>query len=79
MAVRSGSDIKHVSKQLPTGEINQEDSARADHLPLPEQPCPKCNGEGYIVVSVYPWDGCVNDEKPCDVCNPTEEGFDFDW
>jgi len=35
-----------------------------------DQTCPKCNGEGYIVVRVYPWDGCSFDEKPCDLYNP---------
>ncbi len=35
-----------------------------------DQTCPKCNGEGYIVFRVYPWDGCSYDEKPCDLCNP---------
>jgi hypothetical protein len=41
-----------------------------DRPTIPDQPCPKCNGEGYIVIRVYPWDGYSYDEKPCDLCNP---------
>ncbi len=76
MAGRSRSDINLPSKPLPTGKINQDDPARADPLSLPDQPCPKCNGEGYIVIRVYPWDGCSYDEKPCDLCNPDHDDFD---
>lgn len=38
--------------------IASDDSAPAD------QPCPNCNGEGYVVIRVCPWDGCSYDEKP---------------
>ena len=34
-----------------------------------DQTCPRCNGEGYIVIRVYPWDGCSYNEKPCDLSN----------
>ncbi len=78
MAGRSLPEINHTSKRLPTGKSNQDESAPADPLPITDQPCPKCNGEGYIVVRVYPWDGCSYDEKPCDVCNPDHEDFNFD-
>ena len=44
--------------------IANDDSASKD------QPCPNCNGEGYVVVRVYPWDGCSYDEEPCKFCNP---------
>jgi len=44
--------------------ISSVESAPAD------QPCPNCNGEGYVVVRVYPWDGCSYDEVPCKFCNP---------
>ena len=60
------------------GKISQDNTTRDDLLVFPNQPCPKCNGEGYIVVSVYPWDGCSYDEKPCDLCNPNLGDFDFD-
>lgn len=60
------------------GGISQDESTRKDPLALPFQPCLKCNGEGYIVVRVYPWDGCSYDEKPCDLCNPNHDDFDFD-
>ena len=43
-----------------------------------DQTCPRCNGEGYIVIRVYPWDGCSYDEKPCDLCNPREDAPEFD-
>jgi hypothetical protein len=43
-----------------------------------DQPCPKCNGEGYIVIRVYPWDGCSYDEKPCNLCNPGQDASEFD-
>ncbi len=78
MGGRSRSDITPPSKPLHTGKINQDDHPRADLLHVPDQPCPKCNGEGYIVVRVYPWDGCSYDEKPCDLCNPSHDDFDFD-
>ncbi len=42
-----------------------------------DQTCPKCNGEGYIVFRVYPWDGCSYDEKPCDLCNPRENAPEY--
>ena len=41
-----------------------------------DQTCPKCNGEGYIVIRVYPWDGCSYDEKPCDLCNPIDDSIE---
>ncbi len=52
-------------------------SAPEDRPVTPDQPCSKCNGEGYIVIRVYPWDGCSYDEIPCDLCNPAIEDFDF--
>ncbi len=78
MASRSLPGINHAMKPLPTGKINQDDPARADPLPIPDQPCPRCNGEGYVVVRVYPWEGCSYDEKPCDLCNPDHDDFDVD-
>ena len=36
-----------------------------------DQICPKCDGEGYIVFLIYPWDGYSYDEKPCDLCHRT--------
>ncbi len=78
MADRFRSDIIQATRSLPPGKINQDDPAQADPLPLTDQPCPKCNGEGYIVVRVYPWDGCSYDEKPCDLCNPDHVYFDVD-
>jgi hypothetical protein len=39
----------------------------------PDQPCPKCNGKGFVVVRVYPWDGCSYDEKLCDLCSPVSD------
>ena len=50
--------------------IAYDDSASED------QPCPNCNGEGYAVVRVYPWDGCSYDEVPCDLCNPSQGGLE---
>lgn len=50
--------------------ISCNDSVPAD------QPCLNCNGEGYVVVRVYPWDGCSYDEKPCDLCNPVGDPAD---
>jgi hypothetical protein len=47
--------------------VTSDDSAPVD------QPCPNCNGEGYIVVRVYPWDGYSYDEKPCEICNPRKD------
>ena len=79
MAGKSCSDISHALKLHHPGKISQDKSARDDPLTLPDQPCPKCNGEGYIVVRVYPWDGCSYDEKPCDLCNPTIDEFDFEY
>ncbi len=78
MAGKFHSDNHHTKKRLPTGKINQDDPARVNPSLLPDQPCPKCNGEGYIVVRVYPWDGCSYDEKPCDLCNPDHDDFDVD-
>jgi hypothetical protein len=42
------------------------------------QPCPNCNGEGFVVIRVYPWDGCSHIEVPCKVCNPKEDRSDLD-
>jgi hypothetical protein len=78
MAGKSYPDISRASKLRLTGNISLDKSAQDDPLALPDQPCPKCNGEGYIVVRVYPWDGCSYDEKPCDLCNPNHDDFDFD-
>jgi hypothetical protein len=77
MAGKSRSHNDNPSKLQPTVEISQDKSSRYDPLSLPDQPCPKCNGEGYIVVRVYPWDGCSYDEKPCDLCNPKNDELDF--
>jgi len=44
----------------------------------PNQTCPKCNGEGYVVVRVYPWDGCSYDEEPCKFCNPRMDCSELD-
>lgn len=38
-----------------------------------DQPCPNCNGEGYVIVRVYPWDGCSYDSAPCKFCNPEKD------
>ena len=43
-----------------------------DTLPA-DPPCPNCNGEGYIIVWVYPWDGCLYDEVPCKFCNSRKD------
>jgi hypothetical protein len=77
MAIKLRSHNLHLSKLSPNDETIQDKSSRNDPLLLPDQPCPKCNGEGYIVVRVYPWDGCSYDEKPCDLCNPHNEELDF--
>lgn len=44
-----------------------------------DQICPKCDGEGYIVIRIYPWDGCSYDEKPCDLCNRSDDELDIQW
>ena len=50
-------------------EINWWNST-SDDLPADtDNICPECDGEGYIVIRVYPWDGCSYDEKPCDLCH----------
>lgn len=46
-------------------------------LPV-DGPCPNCNGKGYVVIRVYPWDGCSYDEKPCEFCNPRLDRSDVD-
>jgi hypothetical protein len=43
-----------------------------------DQPCPNCNGEGYVIVRVYPWDGCLYDEVPCEWCDQKKKEPDFD-
>jgi hypothetical protein len=77
MAGKSCSHNGNPSKLRLIVEISQDKSFQNDPLPLPEQPCPKCNDQGYIVVRVYPWDGCSYDEKPCDLCNPKNDELDF--
>jgi len=79
MAGRSNPDLSHPLLLRLKGKISQDNSTRDGPLALPDQPCPKCNGEGYIVVRVYPWDGCSYDEKPCDFCNPKIDKFDFEY
>jgi len=79
MAGKSYLDIYHDLKLRLNGKIAQVKSTQEDPIASPDQPCIKCNGEGYIVVRVYPWDGCSYDEKPCDLCNPINDDFDFDY
>ena len=79
MTVKSYPDLSHDLKLLFIGKISQDKSAQENPLATPDQPCPKCNGEGYIVFRVYPWDGCSYDERPCDICNPINDDFDFDY
>ncbi len=78
MAAKSYPDLSHDLKLHLNGEIVEDKSACQDYPASPDRPCPKCNGEGYIVVRVYPWVGCSYDEKPCDLCNPNHDDFDFD-
>ena len=52
--------------------VSSDESASAD------QPCPNCNGDGYVVVRVYPWDGCSYDEEPCKFCNPRKDRSEMD-
>jgi len=79
MVGKSYLDIYHDLKLRLNAKISQEKSAWEDHPASPDQPCLKCNGEGYIVFRVYPWDGCSYDERPCDICNPINDDFDFDY
>ena len=32
----------------------------------------------YVVVRVYPWDGCSYDEEPCKFCNPRKDYTELD-
>jgi hypothetical protein len=54
---------------------NSRRLASRDHYDTGELPrnSPTRNGEGYIVILVYPWDGCSYDAKPCDLCNPVSD------
>ncbi|PWB50510.1 MAG: hypothetical protein C3F13_16290 [Anaerolineales bacterium] len=79
MAGKSLPVRSHYLKLYFPAEISVDKSDREDTPASPDQPCPKCNGEGYIVVRVYPWDGCSYDEKPCDLCNPAKDDFEFDY
>ena len=58
-------------------ETGQWKSDFNQELPPVDGPCPNCNGEGYVVVRVYPWDGCSYDEKPCEFCNPRMDRFEM--
>jgi len=79
MAGKSKPDLSQALQSRVIGKISQDNFTRDDPLALPDQSCPKCNGEGYIVIRVYPWDGCSYDEKPCDLCNPNNDDFEFDY
>jgi len=79
MAGKSYPNLSHDLKLRLNGKIAEDKSAWQDPPASPDQPCIKCNGEGYIVVRVYPWDGCSYDEKPCDLCNPNNDDFEFDY
>ncbi len=79
MAGKSCPDTKDALKLRRNRKISKDKPVSDDLVSLPDQPCPKCNGEGYIVVRVYPWDGCSYDEKPCDLCNPKKDEFDFEY
>jgi|GEM_PF-1086825 len=67
-----GSDLFDLYETGWWKSISSDESAPAD------QPCPNCNGEGYVVVRVYPWDGYSYDEKPCDLCNPKSDVHNFE-
>jgi DnaJ-class molecular chaperone len=77
MAGKSCSDTKDALKLRRNRKISKDKPVSNDLVSLPDQTCPKCNGEGYIVVRVYPWDGCSYDEKPCELCNPKNDEIDF--
>lgn len=79
MTVKSYPDLSHDLILRFIGKISQDKSAQENPLATPDQLCPKCNGEGYIIVRVYPWDGCSYDERPCDICNPINDDFEFDY
>jgi len=79
MAGKSYLDIYHDLKLRLNGKIAQVKSTQEDPIALPDQPCIKCNGEGYIAIRVYPWDGCSYDEKTCDLCYPNNDDFEFDY
>ena len=59
-------------------ETGQWKSSFNQELPPVDGPCPNCNGEGYVVIRVYPWDGCSYDEKPCEFCNPRNDPFNLE-
>jgi hypothetical protein len=52
-----------------------KNSPTKDSIPA-DQPCPNCNGEGYVIVRIYPWDGCSYDEMPCKLCNSVDDILD---
>jgi hypothetical protein len=79
MAGKSYPYLSHDLKLRLPGKNSQDKSSREDAHTTPDQPCPKCNGEGYIEVKVYPWDGCSYDERLCELCNPPKEKDDFDY
>ena len=73
MADKSFSDFGNDLNLRVPGGISQYKSTLEDLPATPDHLCLKCNGEGYIVIRVYPWDGCSYDEKLCDLCNPRQE------
>ncbi len=68
---------EHISDDGPVldpFDPTEADDWNLDEMPIPGKTdvfCPNCDGEGFVVIRVYPWDGCSYDDKPCELCQST--------